>query len=283
MNYINILLEKTYSGKIWIIKLNRENSANAIDKLTADELQNVFESFENDSISCIAILSGQGKYFCSGADLKEVNRHMENFVNSFGKSSKEVIRSNMNTISEKDAPLGISRMLLKKPVIAAISGPAVAGGLELALWCDMRVSYKDCSLGVYCRRYGVPLIDGGSYRLSALIGLSRAMDLILTGREIKGEEAYQIGLVNRIVERQENVLQEALNLAQILCGLPQICMRNDRLSLIENSYNLNIKNLIENEYNHGIKSLISGEAIKGSKLFTQGQGKSGKPVLLPKF
>jgi enoyl-CoA hydratase len=277
--YKNILLEKLQKGKIWIVKLNREKSANAIDKQTADELEKVFKLFDNDQEACIAILTGEGKYFCSGADLKQVDRNLKQILQvEKGKFNQENSSSNMNRISKSEAPLGISRMTLSKPVIAAINGTSVAGGFELALWCDLRVTYKESILGVFCRRFGVPLIDGGTYRLSALMGMSRAMDLILTGRPISGQEAYDIGLVNRVVDKKEDVLAEAIKLAESLIELPQICMRQDRLSLLENTYNFNLHKMIQNEYEHGLISLKSGEAVKGSKLFTQGKGRHGKAL-----
>lgn len=287
--YKNILLEKLHQEKIWIVKIIREKSANSIDKNTADELEKVFKLFDNDAEACVAILTGEGKYFCSGADLKQVDKSLKQILNTETNLDQENLDSNMNRISKSEAPLGVSRMILTKPVIAAINGPAVAGGFELALWCDLRVTYRESILGVFCRRFGVPLIDGGTYRLSSLIGLSRAMDLILTGRIIYGDEGYNIGLINRLVDKKEDVLIEAIKLAESLIHLPQICMRQDRLSLLENSYNFNIEKMIEKEYEYGLKSFRSGEAVKGSKLFTQGLGRHGKSLiqdnytLTPKF
>jgi enoyl-CoA hydratase len=264
----NLIIKKESNEKIWIIYINREKQANSIDKATAGELATVFRKFEADEKASVAILTGKGEsYFCAGADLKKLKR--SNFQNNEANEFK----------STGNAPLGVSRMILNKPVIAAINGYAVAGGLELALWCDLRVTYADAILGVFCRRFGVPLIDGGTFRLSKLIGLSRAMDLILTGREVTGMEGHEIGLINRLVEKG-NVLSEAIKLAELICSFPQETMRNDRMSLLETSYS-NYDSLSQTEYYWGKKSLDSFEASQGADKFISGQGRHGN--MLPKF
>jgi len=280
----DVIIEKIYEDKIWIITVNRENSANSINKNTADELFKSFDLFEKDPKSCVAILTGKGRYFCAGADLKEINKslkvHIKNLKTNEDKNESKT-NSNMNELSQEgNGPLGISRMILSKPTIAAINGPAVAGGFELILWCDLRITYPECEMGVYCRRFGVPLIDGGTYRLPILIGMSRSMDLILTGRKFTGQEGYNIGLINRLTNR-ERVLEQSIILAKELCQLPQICMRNDRLSLINNCYK-NYQEIVKNEFNYGISSLKSNEAIIGSNLFSKGKGRHGQS-LKPKF
>jgi enoyl-CoA hydratase len=278
----NVNIEKIYSNKIWIIKINREKFANSIDKRTADELFECFDSFEKDPISCVAILTGTGKYFSAGADLKEVDKNLSSILDNLSNQTNYPNKkTNMNELSQNgNGPLGITRLILSKPTIAAINGSAVARGFELILWCDMRVTYPDCEFGIYCRRFGVPLIDGGTYRLPMLVGLSRSMDLILTGRKIKGEEAFHIGLINRLTA-QKKVLEESISLAKELCELPQTCLRNDRLSLITNCYR-NYKDLVSNEFHYGLESLLSTEAVIGSSLFSKGEGRHGDS-LKPKF
>lgn len=267
--YKNILVDREYDGKIYIVTINREEFANAINRATAEELADAFRAFDTDDQARVAILTGKGKYFCAGADLKSLSQ-----ANDVQDAPSMINRLE----TSGDGPLGVSRMILSKPVIAAINGHAVAGGFELALWCDMRITYKDCDMGVYCRRFGVPLIDGGTIRLPLLIGLSRAMDLILTGRTVKGEEGYTIGLINRLTQEREEVLKEAVNLARSLCDLPQTCMRNDRMSVLTNIYKLDMKKYMENEFGYGMLSLKSGEAFVGAKKFAKGEGKHGKKL-----
>jgi enoyl-CoA hydratase len=266
-NLNNLCIQKINDSKIWVVYINREKQGNSIDKNCAEELATVFKQFNSDDSAYVAILTGRGRYFCAGADLKKMTK-------------KDFEEGNTNYVEPwpSNGPLGVTRMMLKKPVIAAINGYAVAGGLELALWCDLRVTYKDCVMGVFCRRFGVPLIDGGTFRLTKLIGLSRAMDLVLTGREVCGKEGFEIGLINRLVEK-ENVLDEAINLASLLCSFPQKTMRNDRMSLLINTYGSGYSDVIETEYNFGKESLK--EADRGAEKFIKGQGRGGK--LLTKF
>jgi enoyl-CoA hydratase len=203
----------------------------------------------------VAVLWGTGGAFCAGADLKAI------------------AGGNGNRIApDGDGPMGPSRLLLEKPVIAAISGPAVAGGLELALWCDLRVVEEDAVLGVFCRRWGVPLIDGGTIRLPRLIGLSRALDLILTGRAVGAAEALQMGLANRVVPRGE-ARAAAEQLAREIAAFPQICMRGDRRSAYEQS-GLPMEEALRNELRHGMRALEAG-AVEGAQRFARGAGRHG--------
>jgi enoyl-CoA hydratase len=195
-----------------------------------------------------------GGTFCAGADLKAVASSQLNALNEDG-----------------DGPMGPTRMLLSKPVIAAVEGHAVAGGLELALWCDLRVVARDATLGVYCRRFGVPLIDLGTIRLPRLIGQSHALDLILTGRGVSGEEALRMGLANRLVESGQ-ALDAALELARTLAGFPQTCMRSDRLSALE-QWSLPAGDAMRNEYLRGVAVLRSGESAAGARRFASGAGR----------
>jgi enoyl-CoA hydratase len=244
---------------ICLITINREEVKNAVDGPTAKALADAFREFEEDQESYVAILSGAGNTFCAGADLKAVANAAEKRFNRLE--------------AEGDGPMGPSRMVLSKPVIAAISGYAVAGGLELALWCDMRVMEETAVLGVFCRRFGVPLIDGGTIRLPRLIGISRAMDLILTGRPVEANEALSIGLVNRVVGHGQGITA-AQELAATIAKFPQTCMRSDRLSAYE-QWNLSHEDAFLNEFNRGLSVINSGETLEGADRFTKGTGKHG--------
>ena len=243
-----------------IVSIERPEVRNAVDQPTRVALADAFRRFDAEPAHRVAILTGAGGAFCAGADLKALAAGQRKLRNEEG-----------------DGPMGPTRLKLSKPVIAAIEGPAVAGGLELALWCDLRVAARDAILGVYCRRFGVPLIDLGSVRLPRLIGHSRAMDLILTGRGISGEEAERIGLVNRLAEPGE-ALNAALRLAQELADLPQTCMRNDRLSAIE-QWELGWEAAKLNEFRLGMATIASGETEAGAGRFASGLGRHGKPVI----
>ncbi len=279
--YKNISLKKIHNNKIWIIKICRPLVENAIDKETANELNDVFKEFNQDKISLVAILCGKGKSFCRGADLHNIYSEIDNLKNN-NFSTENLPNSKMNEISERnDGPLGITRLLLDKPVIAAVNGAAVAGGFEILLWCDLRVTYRNCEMGFYCRNRGVPLIDGGTYRLQREVGLSRAMDLILTGRKIKGNEAYSWGLINRIVDNKRNVMKEAKQLAFELCSVPQDCMRNDRMSMLKNTYDVtNLDTMKKVEFNHGLDSLKSNQMKDAIAEFLT---KKNHKKMLPKF
>jgi enoyl-CoA hydratase len=253
MSNVNFDVEESLA----IVTINRPEVRNAIDRPTAQELASAFRRFDADESLSVAILTGAGEIFCAGADLKAVASDRGNRVTPDG-----------------DGPLGCSRMLLSKPVIAAVEGFAVAGGLELSLWCDMRVAARDAIFGVYCRRFGVPLIDGGTIRLPRLIGMSNAMDMILTGRGVVGEEALRMGLANRIVEKG-NALESAKELARQLAQFPQRCLRGDRMSAYE-AWTMPLTDALANEYRHGIATIQSGETRAGAERFSSGVGRHGK-------
>ena len=238
------------------VVLSRPDVKNAVDGPTAQALADAFRAFDSDAAADVAVLWGEGGTFCAGADLKA-------FADGRG-----------NRIAlDGDGPMGPTRMTLGKPVIAAISGHAVAGGLELALWCDLRVAEEDAVLGVFCRRWGVPLIDGGTIRLPRLIGASRAMDLILTGRAVRADEALAIGLVNRVVPK--GCAREAAEaLAAEIASFPQTCMREDRASACE-QHGMPLDAALANELRHGMKPLESGEALAGASRFAKGAGRHG--------
>jgi enoyl-CoA hydratase len=241
-------------GPVTSILLCRPERRNAVDGPTAAALAEAFRAFDADPEAAVAVLHGEGGVFCAGADLKAVGTARGNRVQADG-----------------DGPMGPTRMRLSKPVIAAVAGHAVAGGLELALWCDLRVAEKDAVFGVFCRRWGVPLVDGGTVRLPRLIGASRAMDMILTGRPVGAREALEAGLVNRVVDRGES-RGAAESLAYELARFPQTCMREDRFSLLEQD-GLNEAAAIANELRHGIRSLTEVQA--GLERFRGGEGRHG--------
>jgi enoyl-CoA hydratase len=243
-------------GPITTVILSRLEVRNAVDRQTAVALAEAFRTFEADEQALVAVFSGDHGHFCAGADLKKLAEGGANRVGADG-----------------DGPMGPSRMSLNKPVIAAISGYAVAGGLELTLWCDLRVMEEDAVLGVFCRRWGVPLIDGGTVRLPRLIGLSRALDLILTGRPVGAKEALEMGLVNRVVPKG-TARQAAQELARQLAAFPQICLRNDRLSAYE-QFDLPFEEAMANEFRHGLEA-IEQEAQNGAARFAEGAGRHGK-------
>ena len=241
-------------GPVMTVLLSRPGRRNAVDGATADALAQAFREFDGDDDVAVAILHGEGGVFCAGADLKEVGTPAGNRVSADG-----------------DGPMGPTRVRLSKPVIAAVAGYAVAGGLELALWCDLRVAEEGAVFGVFCRRWGVPLIDGGTVRLPRLIGVSRAMDMILTGRGVPADEALAMGLVNRVVPDGES-LHAARALARELAALPQTCLRRDRLSLLEQE-GLDEAAALGNELRHGLRSLQEVQA--GLERFRAGAGRHG--------
>ncbi|HEY1521183.1 MAG TPA: crotonase/enoyl-CoA hydratase family protein [Solirubrobacteraceae bacterium] len=241
-------------GPVTTVLLTRPERRNAVDGDTADALARAFREFEEDSDAAVAILHGEGGVFCAGADLKAIGTDAGNRVTADG-----------------DGPMGPTRMRLAKPVIAAVAGHAVAGGLELALWCDLRVAEESAVLGVFCRRWGVPLIDGGTVRLPRLIGMSHAMDMILTGRPVAAREALAMGLVNRLVPDGES-LGASQVLARELAAFPQTCLREDRLSLLEQD-GLDEGRALANELEHGLRSLAEGQA--GLERFRSGAGRHG--------
>jgi enoyl-CoA hydratase len=241
-------------GSVTTIVLSRPERRNAVDGATADALTAAVREFDTDPDAAVAVLYGEGGVFCSGADLKEVGGPAGNRVAADG-----------------DGPMGPTRMRLSKPVIAAVAGHAVAGGLELALWCDLRVAEEGAVFGVFCRRWGVPLIDGGTVRLPRLIGVSRAMDMVLTGRGVGAREALDMGLVNRVVP-DGNSRAAAEALAHELASLPQTCLREDRLSLLEQE-GLDEPAALANELGHGVRSLEDAQA--GLERFRAGAGRHG--------
>ncbi|MCD6735019.1 MAG: crotonase/enoyl-CoA hydratase family protein [Burkholderiaceae bacterium] len=246
-----------HDGPVTIVTLSRPQARNAVDRPTADALASAFSQFDADPARSVAVFHGANGHFCAGADLKAL--------------ADGARRNRLE--ADGDGPMGPSRMLLSKPVIAAISGFAVAGGLELALWCDLRVIEESATLGVFCRRFGVPLIDGGTVRLPRLIGLSRALDLILTGRPVAAEEALRMGLANRVVPHGAS-RAAAVALAHELAALPQTCLRSDRRSAYEQS-GLTIDEALANEFALGMRTLTGGEALAGAARFAAGAGRHG--------
>lgn len=243
-------------GPLAIVTIDRPDVRNAVDRETAEALAAAFRTFEEDETLAVAILTGANGTFCAGADLKAVATGGGN-----------------RTAAEGDGPMGPSRMRLGKPVVAAVEGFAVAGGLELALWCDMRVAAEDAVFGVYCLRWGVPLVDGGTVRLPRLVGESHAMDLILTGRGVSGEEARTMGLANRIVP-SGGALAAAKELALQLAAFPQRCLRSDRLSALE-QWDLEFDAALANETRRGLEVINSGETREGAARFAAGAGRHG--------
>jgi enoyl-CoA hydratase len=246
-------------GPVVTVTIERPAARNAVNRATAELLAAAFRRFDADDARSVAILTGRGGAFCAGFDLKET---------AAGRRGHRV--------EQGDGPMGPTRLLLSKPVIAAIEGPAGAGGLELALWCDLRVAARDAVLGVFCRRFGVPLMDLGTVRLPRLIGHSRAMDMILTGRGVSGEEAERIGLVNRVVAPGE-ALAAATLLAHELAGLPQAALRSDRRSAIE-QWGLGWDEAVRNEFRLGIATVDTGETEAGARRFAAGAGRHGAPL-----
>ncbi|MBV9099705.1 MAG: crotonase/enoyl-CoA hydratase family protein [Candidatus Dormibacteraeota bacterium] len=250
-------VRRARDGAVLVVTIDRPEVRNAIDGPTAAALARAFRDFDADDELSVAVLTGAGGCFCAGADLRSIA------------GSARAPRAAV----DGDAPLGVSRMQLSKPVIAAVEGHAVAGGLELAIWCDLRVAADDAVLGVYCRRFGVPLMDGGTIRLSRLIGQGRALDMILTGRGVGSAEAHAIGLVDRVVP-PGTALDSAVQLAHQLAALPQTCMRSDRLSLYE-QWSLTMADALRNETEHGLRVIASGETLAGARRFAGGAGRHG--------
>lgn len=241
------------------IRINRPACRNAVNRPTADALAEAFRAFEQDDALAVAILCGSGDHFCAGADLAAV-------------ASGDA--DTMNRLEhDGDGPMGPSRMQLSKPVIAAVSGYCVAGGLELALWCDLRIADDSAVFGVFCRRFGVPLIDGGTVRLPRLIGMSRALDMILTGRPVDAQEALQFGLANRVVAR-DALMDTAEALARQLAAFPQHCLRNDRASAYQ-QWQHDEADALANEFRLGLATLATGETVHGASRFRDGKGRHG--------
>lgn len=248
-----VRLEK--DGPVWTVILDRPRARNAVDRNTADRLAAAFRAFDHDREARAAVLWGAGGHFSAGADLKALAEERGNRLEEEG-----------------DGPLGPTRMQLSKPVIAAIEGYAVAGGLELALWCDLRVAGQGAVLGVFCRRFNVPLIDGGTVRLPRLIGLSRALDMILTGRPVDAQEALGFGLVNRVVPDGQ-ARRAAEQLARELSELPQECLRSDRLSAHQ-QYGMSVEEAMRSEFRGGTAAL----ELDGARRFARGEGRGGRAL-----
>ncbi|MEE2853847.1 MAG: crotonase/enoyl-CoA hydratase family protein [Actinomycetota bacterium] len=245
------------NGPVTTVVINRPAARNAVNGPTAAALYDAFEEFDRDDTASVAVLCGDNGTFCAGADLKAFGTPDANAVHRSG-----------------PGPMGPTRMVLSKPVIAAVSGYAVAGGLELAIWCDLRVAEEDAVFGVFCRRWGVPLIDGGTVRLPRLIGHSRAMDMILTGRAVAADEALAIGLANRVVPKGQS-RQAAEELAAQLAALPQQCLRSDRLSAL-NQWGATESDAIDFEF--ASISRVAAEANEGAGRFAAGAGRHGAPA-----
>ena len=253
---MSIHIEK--NDAVFTVIIDRPEVKNAVDGPTAHALADAFREFADDASAHVAVLAGTGGTFCSGADLK-----------AFADGAR---RNRLEPAG--DGPMGPSRMLLEKPVIAAVSGFAVAGGLELALWCDLRVAEKSAVMGVFCRRWGVPLIDGGTVRLPRIVGLGRALDLILTGRGVPADEALAMGLVNRVVD-DGTARESAERLAFEISRFPQACMKADRMSAYEQT-GLSLEDALHNEFCHGQKIVFSGESRQGATQFAGGKGRHGE-------
>jgi enoyl-CoA hydratase len=243
-------------GPVLIVTIDRPEVRNAVDGATAAALSEAFRDFDRDDRLAVAVLTGSGGVFCAGADLKAVT-----------------VGTGTQVREDGDGPMGPTRLRLTKPVVAAVEGWAVAGGLELALWCDLRVAATDAVFGVFCRRWGVPLVDGGTIRLPRLIGQSHALDLILTGRGVSGDEARAMGLANRLVPPGE-ARSEAVRLAHELAALPQGCLRSDRASAYE-QWDLSMEGALRNETRRGLEVIGSGETLAGAQRFAAGAGRHG--------
>jgi enoyl-CoA hydratase len=254
-------VEITRTPPLLHVRINRPEQRNAVDRPTAEALAAAFRSFEADADLRVALLSGAGGHFCAGADLKAV-------------AADSARRNRIDP--EGDGPMGPTRMQLSKPVIAVVSGYCVAGGLELALWCDLRVADETAVFGVFCRRFGVPLIDGGTVRLPRLIGMSRALDMMLTGRGVAAPEALAFGLANRVVPA-DRLMAEAEQLALQIAAFPQTCMRNDRRSAY-GQWGLSSEQALAEEFRLGLETLGSGETAAGANRFREGVGRHGTPT-----
>ncbi len=252
-DYTSIRVER--SGPVTTVVLARPERRNSVDGPTAAELSDAFRAFDADPEASVAVLYGEGGHFCAGADLKAIGTSRGNRLAPDG-----------------DGPMGTTRLELSKPVIAAVEGYAVAGGLELAIWCDLRVAADDAVFGVFCRRWGVPLIDGGTVRLPRLIGTSRALDMILTGRPVPASEALDFGLANRVVPHGR-AREVAEQLAAQLAQFPQTCLRNDRRSVLHQGGEPQ-DDAMAYEFTLGLES-VAADGIEGAGRFSEGAGRHG--------
>ncbi|HEV2890219.1 MAG TPA: crotonase/enoyl-CoA hydratase family protein [Frankiaceae bacterium] len=242
-----------HDGPVTIVTIERPERRNAVDGPTAEALREAFEAFDRDEERRVAVLAGAGGTFCAGADLRALADGVPMVLDEDG-----------------PGPMGPTRLALSKPVVAAVEGHAVAGGLELALWCDLRVAAESATFGVYCRRWGVPLVDGGTVRLPRIVGHGRALDMVLTGRAVGAAEALAWGLASRVVP-DGRALDEAVALAHELAALPQQCLRNDRASLHE-SWSLPAAEALRNEHRHGMATIATGETAAGAEAFSRARG-----------
>ena len=257
--YRSATLAVEHDGPVTVVTINRPERRNAVDSVCADQLREAFVAFDCDEARSVAVLAGAGGTFCAGADLKAVAEGDRRPIPDHG-----------------PGPMGPTRLTLSKPVLAAVEGYAVAGGIELALWCDLRVAAEDAVFGVFCRRFGVPLCDLGTVRLPRIVGHGRAMDLILTGRAVAAPEAHAMGLVNRVVPPGE-ALPTAVALAHQLAGLPQVCLRSDRLSALE-QWGLTEEEAALGEARRGRDVIRSGETLAGAARFAGGAGRGGAAI-----
>ncbi len=252
---MKVLVDRQES--VFTVTLNRPEVRNAVDRETAELLYEAFLEFDGDDRMKAAVLCGEGGHFCAGADLKAIASGEPNRLEREG-----------------SAPMGPTRLLLSKPVIAAVAGHAVAGGLEFACWCDLRIAEENAVFGVFCRRWGVPLMDGGTVRLARLIGASHALDLILTGRPVSAVEAHRMGLANEVVKNGQSK-SRAQELARFISRFPQVCLRHDRMSVYE-GLGMKIQDALANEFQHGLETIRSGEIFQGVTRFKEGEGRHGK-------
>lgn len=250
-------------GAVWTVVMSRPDSRNAVNPETAEALVSAFSAFEADETASVAVFWGEGGTFCAGYDLK----HAAGGAGEIGD-----LGFSDDPASDGRGPMGPTRMALSKPVIAAVAGPAVAGGMELALWCDMRVMEEDAYFGVYCRRWGVPLIDGGTVRLPRLVGMGRAMDLILTGRKVEADEALRIGLCERVVPAGQS-RTAAEDLAHLIARFPQTCLRADRHSAYA-QWDMDMRDALRQEFADGLPALVA-DGIAGAGRFAGGKGRGG--------
>jgi len=272
------------AAEVWTVTIDRPEVRNAVDGPTARALADAFRAFDADPTARVAVLTGAGQHFCAGADLRRIARSAgardlagrDDHGDQDDLGADDAGRSALALDDDMshDGPMGPSRLALAKPVIAAVEGYAVAGGLELALWCDLRIASASAVFGVFCRRFGVPLIDGGTVRLPRLIGESRAMDLILTGRAVGADEALALGLANRVVGAGQ-ALNAALSLAREIAAFPPECVRNDRRSA-RGQHGLALVDALAHEFALGRATLASGEAQSGARRFVAGAGKHGR-------
>ncbi|KAF6824812.1 enoyl- hydratase isomerase family protein [Colletotrichum musicola] len=266
-----VLVSKSPEG-ITTITINRRHRRNAVDGLTARKLTDAFLDYEGDDTQKVCVFHGAHGAFCAGFDLHEVT--MYNGPTSKGQYKGPIVDESHRVDGRNIGPIGPSRMQIKKPVISAVAGHAVAGGLELSLLGDMRVAEEDAVFGVFCRRFGVPLIDGGTVRLQAIVGLGRALDMILTGRPVGAQEALQMGLANRVVPKGM-ALEEATKIARQLLAFPQACMNTDRASCYYAAYDAtSFEDALSHEFDEGVK-VISTESVRGAARFSSGAGRHG--------